>query len=196
VCIYSPGSALPCFTVTGAPGVPVTPTGPTAIAARVAARLSLSTGQIHESPTNPGLTGAASWFWLDPPPTTQQLSLTLAGEAVTVTAIPVVRWSFGDGATHDGGVGVPYRPGAPPEAAVTHVYGTRCLTGDQGRDPYVLASCGSDGYQLIAAVTWQISYRATGPVAAAGTLPTRTTTSFTAYPVSEARAFLVPGAAG
>ena len=60
----------------------------------------------------------------------------------------------------------------------------------------MLASCGSDGYELIAAVTWQISYRATGPVATAGTLPARTTTSFTAYPVSEARAFLVPGAAG
>jgi hypothetical protein len=197
-CMYSPNSVLPCFTVIGnrKGGPPVTPPPPIAIAAHVADRMGLSPGKLKASPSNAGMTGAASWFWLDPAPTTQQLSLTLAGEAVTVTAIPVVRWSFGDGATHDGGAGVPYRPGATPEAAVTHVYDTRCLAGDLRRDPYVLASCGSDGYQLVAAVTWQISYRATGSVAAAGTLPTRTTTSFTTYPVSEARAFLVPGATG
>lgn len=197
-CMYAPNSVLPCFTLTGGadPGAAAPPPTPATIAAHVADRLALSPGEVTASPSRAGLTGAASWFWLDPTPTTQQLSLTLAGESVTVTASPVVTWSFGDGATHDGGAGVPYQPGAPPDAAVTHVYNTRCLAGDQGRDPYVLASCGSDGYQLIAAVTWQISYRATGSVAAAGTLPTRTTTSFTTYPVSEARAFLVFGAAG
>lgn len=197
-CVYAPDSVQPCFTLIGGgvPGAIAPPLTPATIAAHVADRLALTPGQVTASPRRAGLTGAASWFWLDPTPTTQQLSLTLAGESVTVTAVPAVRWSFGDGATHDGGAGVPYQPGSAPAAAVTHVYNTRCLAGDQGRDPYVLSSCGNDGYRLIAAVTWQISYRATGSVAAAGTLPTRTTTSSTAYPVSEARAFLVSGAAG
>jgi len=115
---------------------------------------------------------------------------------VTLTAVPRVTWQFGDGASIDGGAGVPYQPGSVPPDAITHVYDTRCLPGDQGRDPYVLASCGSDGYPVVAAVTWEISYRATGSVAATGTLPTRTTSSSDAYAVSEARAFLVQGTAG
>jgi hypothetical protein len=169
---------------------------PATIAAHVADRLTLSPGTVKSSPTGAGLTGAPSWFWLDPAPTREHLSVSLAGEAVTVTAVPQVSWRFGDGGTLAGGAGVPYQPGPVPSTAVTHVYGTRCLPGDQGRDPYVLASCDSDGYQLIAAVTWQISYRADGPVAATGTLPTRTTSSSAAYPVSEARAFLVQAATG
>ena len=51
------------------------------------------------------------------------------------------------------------------------------------------------GYQLVATVSWKISYQADGPVAASGTLPARTTTSSADYPVSEARAFLVKGTA-
>jgi hypothetical protein len=196
VCMYAPSSVLPCFTVTGAGAAPVAPLNPATIAAHVADRLPLSPGEIKASPTGAGLTGAPSWFWLDPAPTTQQLSLSLAGEEVTVTAAPQISWRFGDGASIDGGPGVPYRPGPVPADAITHLYQTRCLPGDQGHDPYVLTSCASDGYQLLAAVSWQISYRATGPVAASGTLPTRTTTSSVAYAVSEARAFLVGGSSG
>lgn len=197
VCMYAPNSVLPCFTITGGgdPGATAPPLTPATIAAHVADRMALSPGQVNASPSQAGLTGAASWFWLDPAPTTQQLSLTLAGEAVTVTAVPEVSWRFGDGATLDGRAGVPYQPGAVPSTAITHVYNTRCLPGDQGHDPYVLTSCGINGYPLAATVTWQISYRAAGPVAATGTLPTRTTTSSAAYPVSEARAFLVQGTA-
>ena len=113
-----------------------------------------------------------------------------------MTATPQITWRFGDGSGAEGGPGVPYEPGPAPSAAITHVYGTRCLPGDQGHDPYVLSSCGSSGYQLVASVSWQISYQAAGPIAAAGALPTRTTTSSAVYPVSEARAFLVEGTAG
>jgi hypothetical protein len=83
--------------------------------------------------------------------------------------------------------------GFGPAGAITHVYQTRCLPGDQGRDPYVRASCGQDGYAVAAHVLWRIAYRAAGPVADEGTLPTRTTRSSSMYPVSEARAFLTAG---
>lgn len=194
-CMYAPNSVLPCFTITGN-ATPAPPLTPATIAAHIADRLTLSTGEVRTSPTGAGLTGAASWFWLDPAPATEQLSVSLAGEAVTVTAVPQVMWRFGDGSTLDGGSGVPYQPGPVPSTAITHAYDTRCLPGDQGHDPYVLSSCGSNGYQLVAAVTWQISYRAAGSVAASGTLPTRTTSSSAAYPVSEARAFLVQESGG
>lgn len=198
VCMYAPNSVLPCFTVTGAGngGPAAAPLTPATIAAHVAERLTLSPGQVKASPSTAGLTGAASWFWLDPAPTTERLSVSLAGEAVTVTAVPQISWRFGDGASVDGGPGVSYQPGSVPPDAITHVYGTRCLPGDQGHDPYVLQSCGRDGYQLTATVSWQISYRAAGPVAASGALPTRTTSSSDAYAVSEARGFLVQGTAG
>ena len=117
-----------------------------------AERLTLSPGQVKASPSTAGLTGAASWFWLDPGRQQEQLSVSLAGEAVTVTAVPRITWRFGDGASVDGGPGVPYQPGSVPADAITHVYEMRCLPGDQGHDPYVLQSCGRDGYQLTAIV--------------------------------------------
>jgi hypothetical protein len=120
--------------------------------------------------------------------------VTLAGERVTVTAEPeAVEWRFGDAGAVSGGAGVAYRPGPPPPDAVTHVYGTRCLPGDQGHNPYVLASCGGDGYTVEAVVSWRISYAATGPVGASGSLPMRSTEASAVYPVSEARAFLLGG---
>lgn len=196
VCEYIPDSSASCFTITGTGTTAAPPVTPATIAANTADQLTLSPGEVKTSPASAGLTGAASWFWLDPAPATEQLSVTLAGEAVTVTAVPTISWRFGDGSSLDAGAGVPYRPGPVPAGAVTHVYGTRCLPGDQGHNPYVLSGCGSEGYQLVAAVSWEISYHATGPVAAAGTLPSRTTTSSADYPVSEARAFLVPGNRG
>lgn len=196
-CLYLPSSVLPCFTVVtppsaGAPGVPAI--SPAAIAASVADRLPLEPGQIHLSPAANGLTGAASWFWLDPAPAATSASVSLAREQVTVTAEPTgVEWRFGDGATDAGGSGVAYREGSLPAGAVTHVYETRCLPGDQGRNPYVLSGCGTNGYSVVAIVSWQVSYAATGPVASSGDLPTRTTETSAPYPVSEARAFLVGG---
>lgn len=192
ICIYAPGTLAPCYTLVG-PGSPGV--DPTARAASVADRLPLLPGRIRTSPQTAGLTGAVSWFWLDPAPRVEELTVTLAGETVTVTAEPrVIEWRFGDGAHVRGGPGLPYHSGPPPEGAIVHVYETRCLPGDQGRNPYVLASCGSSGYRLEAAVVWRISYVATGPIAASGTLPTRTTATEVVYPVSELRGFLVPGA--
>ena len=108
-------------------------------------------------------------------------------------ADPTVDWRFGDGASLDAGPGVPYQPDAAPADAIMHVYGTRCLPGDQGHNPYVLASCGESGYTLEALVVWGITYSASGPIATSGTLPSRTTETSNAYPVSESRAFLVSG---
>ena len=142
-----------------------------------------------------GLTGTDSWFWLAPAPRVEELTVRLAGEAVTVRAEPdAVKWRFGDRIDLIGGSGQPYRAGPPPAGAVLHLYETRCLPGDQGRNPYVLGSCGSSGYGVEAVVAWRISYSASGPIEASGALPTRTTATSIAYPVSEARGFLVPGA--
>jgi hypothetical protein len=196
ICIYAPGSVLPCYTLVGPGGNPGGPgLNPEAIAASVADRLTLAIGRIQTSPRLAGLTGAASWFWLDPGPRAEQLTASLVGETVTVRAEPsAVEWRFGDGAGVSGGPGQPYRPGPTPADAVLHAYETRCLPGDQGRNPYVLASCGSTGYRVEAIVVWRISFTATGPIDASGGLPTRTTETSAAYPVSEARGFLVSGA--
>jgi hypothetical protein len=196
VCMYAPDSVLPCFTLVGSGAGPGGPgLNPEAIAASVADRLTLAPGRIQTSPRVAGLTGTASWFWLDPSPRAEDLTASLVGETVTVRAEPsVVDWRFGDGAGVSGGPGRPYRPGPPPADAVLHPYQTRCLPGDQGRNPYVLGSCGSTGYGVEAIVVWRISFSASGPVAASGALPTRTTETSVAYPVSEARGFLVSGA--
>ena len=196
-CIYKPSSVLPCFTVTagggGAPGGPGL--NPAAIAAAIAARLELFPGRIHASPaaSRGGLTGADSWFWLAPAPRREVLSISLRGERVSVSAEPSIEWRFGDGAALVGGAGRPYTPGPPPADAIRHLYETRCLAGDVGRNPYVLPSCGARGYPLEALVRWAISFDATGPVASSGPLPSRTTSTGVAYPVSEARAFLLGG---
>ena len=49
----------------------------------VAELAGVTPGQIQASPDSVGLTGAASWFLLSPAPQSEQLSATLAGEAVT-----------------------------------------------------------------------------------------------------------------
>lgn len=204
VCVYDPDTTGPCYRVvpatdggetTEGPALPAI--DPAAVAASVAERLPLSAGEIAASPSvsAAGLTGAHSWFWLEPAPERGELTIALAGERVTVTADPAtIEWRFGDGAARRAGPGVPYRPGPAPAEAVRHRYETRCLPGDQGRNPYVLASCGAGGYRVEATVHWRISYRATGPVEASDTLPGRTTETAIAYPVSEARGFLVSGA--
>jgi hypothetical protein len=195
VCVYFPDSTPPCYTLVdsgGAPGGPAL--DPAAIAASVAERLTLSPGRIRTSPRVTGLTGATSWFWLEPAPAAEELTVSLAGETVTVTAEPNgVEWRFGDGVALSGGPGRPYRPGRPPADAVLHPYETRCLPGDQGRNPYVLGTCGSTGYAVEAIVVWRISFAATGPIDASGALTARTTETSTSYPVSEARGFLVSG---
>jgi hypothetical protein len=166
---------------------------PSAVAQSLTRRVELAPGNINTSPARAGLTGATSWFWLDPAPRRQSLSISLAGETVSVVADPTVEWRFGDGASFDGGPGVPYQADASPADAIQHAYETCCLPGDQGHDPYVLASCGQAGYSVEALVVWRITYSAAGPVGGTGTLPARTTDSSTSYPVSESRAFLVGG---
>ena len=185
-----PPAAAPARPAAGSSQPPVSPV---ALATAAAGRISLSVGGIQASPSvkADGLTGAASWFWLSPAPASRSVSVSARGEQVTVSAsVASVRWSFGDGASLLAGPGVPYRPESVPAGAVRHVYETRCLPGDQGRDPNVLSSCGADGYTVEAVVQWAIGYTASGPVAGGGALPARSTATSIAYPVSEARAFL------
>jgi hypothetical protein len=192
-CMYTPASVTQCFTVVGPGSNGAGRVSPSSVAQSLARRVELAPGEIKTSPTSEGLTGAQSWFWLEPAPTPQSLSVSLAGETVNVTADPTVEWRFGDGGSLDGGPGVPYHADDPASDAITHVYDTRCLPGDQGHDPYVLASCDQDGYSVEALVVWRISYSAAGPVAGSGALPARTTETSASYPVSESRAFLVSG---
>lgn len=189
-CAYVPDASPVCYVVV-APAV--TAADVAADAAQAESELDLTIAPIDANPaaTVDGLTGAASWFWLTTAPTARHQSVTLNDESVTVTATPgQITWGFGDGSTLSGGAGVPYRDGAVSAGAVTHVYQTRCLPGDQGHDPEVLASCGPDGYTVSAAVAWTISYVATGPLDETGQLTARTTTSTLTYPVSEVRDFL------
>jgi hypothetical protein len=198
-CTAPAGTVGTCYDVTapgrrgpragrGAP-----PIDPRVLAQLAAERLALVPGSIEVSPSRQvkGLTGAPSWFWLDPAPTTESVTVAQGGESVTVTAIPSsVVWAFGDGDEVDGGPGRPYGEHADRRGAVRHTYRTRCLPGDQGRDPYVLASCTPDGYQVQASVEWTISFQAVGPIAAAGGLPLQTTSTTITYPVTEVRGFL------
>lgn len=196
-CIYAPTGPGPCFAVTAGGPAAQPPVDPAVVAAAAAKRLALGPGRIQASPSaqKQGLTGAPSWFWLDPPPAVRSLSVSVGGEHVTVTArATTVRWVFGDGSSLTGGPGVAYRSGDAPDGAVSHDYETRCLPGDQGRDPYVLSSCGSRGYTVTAELEWEISYDASGPVSESGSLPSRTTATSLSYPVSEARGFLTNGA--
>lgn len=196
-CPYLPNSVLPCYQVVSPQsGAGNAALDPQVIAASIADRLPLLPGELHASPASRGLTGADSWFWLDPAPQRRELSVSLAGETVSVTAEPAIEWRFGDGVSLGGGPGRPYRAVPPPADAIVHSYETRCLPGDRGRNPYVLASCGSDGYRVEALVSWRISYDAAGRIDRSGELPMRTTETAIVYPVSEARAFLVGGAAG
>lgn len=204
LCAYTgQANVSPCYGVLSLPsppGVATPETGPTrpsvnpaALAEAAVSRLALEPGRIEASPSarTAGLTGAASWFWMEPAPASRSLSVSVRGERVTVSARAAsVRWGFGDNSELVAGPGVPYRAGSSPAGAVRHVYQTRCLPGDQGHDPYVLSSCGPDGYTIEALVQWAISYTASGPVGGGGALPSRSTSTSIAYPVSEVRAFL------
>jgi hypothetical protein len=198
-CIYEAASNGVCFNVVEPAGAAEPPVNPAAIAATAASQIALEAGTLQTSPSSrtAGLTGAASWFWLEPAPAARALTVGVRGEHVTVTAsAKEVLWAFGEGGQSTGGAGVPYRPGPAPAGAVRHVYQTRCLPGDQGHDPSVLASCGASGYTVSAEVVWSISYQAAGPVAGGGVLPARTTTATISYPVSESRAFLTANGGG
>jgi hypothetical protein len=193
--VPGPVSAPP----TPRPGARRTVVNPALLAASVAARLVLLPGRIQASPSSQtaGLTGAASWFWLEPSPAASSLSIALGGEHVTVSAtVSSVQWRFGDGSSRSAGPGVPYQAGSTPPGAVRHIYQTRCLPGDRGHDPNVLSSCGSQGYAVTASVMWAISYQATGSITSAGALPARATSTSTVYPVGEARAFLTTSGGG
>lgn len=195
VCTYEPDTVGVCYVLTS-PESGAASIDPAGIAASVADRLDLTPGRIVASPqaSVAGITGMESWFWLEPAPQASELTVSLGGQTVLVRAEPLVEWSFGDGTTLIGGPGVAYQDGEALERSIRHVYETRCLPGDQGRNPHVLTSCEEDGYRVASTVIWRITYQASGPIDETGSLPARSTETAIAYPVSEVRAFLVSGA--
>lgn len=198
-CLYFPAQPGAC---PAPPAPPAAPRGrrgrgrappsidPFAVAQSIADHMPLLPGDISANPSASGWTGVPSWFWLDPPPRRVAAVAVLGAEQVVVTAVPSPEWQFGDGDTTAAGVGRPYERGGSTEGTIRHRYETRCLPGDRGRNPYVLASCSDAGYQVTASVSWTITFVATGPVPAGGGLPARTTTTSLNYAVSELRAFL------
>ena len=123
------------MTAAGGAAPAVAAPNPEALATQTAEQLALNPGAIETSPETAGLTGAASWFWLSPAPQTATLLVSVGGEEVTVSAVPQIEWEFGDGTDISAGPGVPYSSGPIPADAVTHVYETRCLPGDQEATP-------------------------------------------------------------
>lgn len=196
-CLYFPDMPGACPVETpavrpprgGRRGRPL-PIDPRTVAESIAENMPLLPGEITANPATSGWTGVASWFWLDPAPRTVAAVAVLGPQRVVVTAQPYPVWRFGDGAVTGGNVGRPYRPGADAEGSVRHQYETRCMPGDAGRNPHVGETCTVAGYAVEAAVEWAISFVATGPIETSGTLPSRTTTTSSDYPVNEVRAFL------
>ena len=104
-------------------------------------------GRIRTSPRVTGLTGTDSWFWLDPAPEAEEL---------TVSARR--RDGHGDGRAERRRVALRRRGGAQrrsrspvprradrPRTPSSMSTRRAALPGDQGRNPYVLGSCGSHG---------------------------------------------------
>jgi hypothetical protein len=67
-CIYAPDTSSTCYTVVASAGGGGRMQPPALLAASAVRRLDLVPRVIEASPSRTGLTGAASWFWLDPPP--------------------------------------------------------------------------------------------------------------------------------
>ena len=97
---------------------------PRAIAEQLVRDLPYPAASVGASPSGRGLTGLASWFWVDGYSGAPIVdTVERFGMAVTVEATPVATdWDFGDGTVGNGlGLGTP--PPAPP--TVTHVFEER-----------------------------------------------------------------------
>jgi hypothetical protein len=146
---------------------------PRAIAERLVRDLPYPAATIGANPTGRGLTGLASWFWVEgytAAPVTD--TVRAFGLTVSVEAVPAsVSWDFGDGTTARGlGLGTP----PPGRSDVQHVFETR----------------GGPTVRVRAVIRLAVRWRAgAGPWA---TLDPVTRTAVLDYPVVESRAVLVP----
>lgn len=127
----------------------------------------------------PLLVGLPTWLWVDTPWAAQQRSASLGGVTSTVTATPVeVRWEPGDGASLVcRGPGVAFDPARPGAATdCTHTYQRSSRHRPGGR------------YDVIATVTWQVSWQAS--TGEAGDLEPVSLTSQLPVTVLEAQAVI------
>ena len=97
---------------------------PRTIAQQAVRDLPYPAAKVGASPSGRGLTGLASWFWVDGYTTAPIVdTVSELGMTVTVEATPAATdWDFGDGTVVNGlGLGVP----PPARGTVTHVYEVR-----------------------------------------------------------------------
>ncbi len=153
----------------------VVPSGPTIaeIAAALARDLPYPVVTIGANPGGRGLTGLATWFWLDGYDGAPIVdAVTGFGTAVEVEArAGAATWDFGD---DSGPIEAPIG-GGPSAPSVTHAYGTRS-------DP--------TGFSVTTAFSFSVRYRVDGGDWIA--LPPVERVAARAYEVVDSRAQLVP----
>lgn len=153
----------------------VVPSGPTVaeIAAALARDLPYPDVSIGANPGGRGLTGLATWFWLDGYDGAPIVdAVTGFGTAVEVEARgSVATWDFGD---DTGPIEAPIG-GGPSAPSVTHVYGTRS---------------GPGGFSVTTAFSFSVRYRVDGGDWIA--LPPVERVAERTYEVVDSRAQLVP----
>jgi hypothetical protein len=146
---------------------------PRTIAQRLVRDLPYPAARVGANPATRGLTGLASWFWVDGYTSAPIVdTVTELGMTVTVEATPAsTDWDFGDGTAGNGlGLGV-----APPgRSTVTHQYEVRAPSAYRVRALIRLA------------VRWRLG---AGPWE---TLAPVVRTAVLDYPVVSSRAALVP----
>ncbi|MGZ8751365.1 MAG: hypothetical protein ACXW1S_00130 [Acidimicrobiia bacterium] len=153
----------------------VVPSGPTVaeIAAAVARDLPYPVVSIGANPGGRGLTGLASWFWIDGydgDPIVD--AVTGFGTAVEVEArASAATWDFGD---DSGSIEAPIG-GGPTSPSATHVYDSRS---------------GPGGFTVTASFSFSVRYRVNG--GAWIELPPVARDAARAYEVVESRGQLVP----
>jgi hypothetical protein len=148
---------------------------PRAIAERLVRDLPFPAAGVGANPAGRGLTGLASWFWVEgytAAPITE--TVRAFGLTVSVEATPEsVSWDFGDGTTAPGGgLGTP----PPGRSDVQHVFETR------GRPTLRVRAL------IRLAVRWRVGAGPWEPLAPV------VRTAVLDYPVVESRSVLVPAA--
>jgi hypothetical protein len=75
------------------------------------------------NPTNVGLVGLDTWFWVAPRPATLTIDETLQGSGYVVTATPIgAGWDFGDGSSEQFSDASSFGEAYPHPSSVTHIY--------------------------------------------------------------------------
>jgi hypothetical protein len=170
-CAGTPAGAICKVLVNNGPGgapAPVVPPIDIARSLRASAHLPLPGIRMSPPAGADQLVQLPSWLWLDTPWHEVSASVTLGPEFVQITATPVeVAWDLrdGSGAGHVvcDGPGTAYDPGLAPEA--------------QSSDCSYTFHQAAAADRVTAAITWRVTWFATGAIDDFGTLPNQTTSA-------------------